>query len=277
MARVLAKLGRDSKLYYSTNIAQTSIAEPETLTWVELDIAHDIEATDEKAQIEMMSRRNNDNAYRPGRRNVGRSITMDYAPGDSVFEAFAALYVSGAEFAIADMDGDIATVGSTGTVLDVKAYSQTRTAGSDDSEQTIACPTLPTGTYRQPFTVGPTTAYAVVDAAVDVTSALAVGNWENVTGSIATLWVDVAMTGVVSAATTYSVEIQVEDSLGGGTYTTVAGGPYVASKASGTTTFDFNVLLAQVSVPIGYKVQLLVDSSGLDSSVGITTTWHNNL
>ena len=153
MARELAKLGRESKFYFSTDIAVTTTAEPETLTWVELDIAHDIEATDEKAQIEMMSRRNDDNSYRPGRRNFGRAINMDYAPGDDVFDAFIALYESGAEFAIADMDGDITTVGSTGVVANVKAYSATRTEGSDDSEQTIACPVMPTGTYRLPFTV----------------------------------------------------------------------------------------------------------------------------
>jgi len=153
MARELALLGRASKIYFSTAIAVETTAEPSTLTWTELDIAHDIEATDEKAQIEMMSRRNDDNSYRPGRRNFGRSITMDKAPGDSVYDAFVALYESGAEFAIADMDGDITTVGMTGIVANVKAYGKTSTAGSDDSEQTIACPLLPTGTYREVYTV----------------------------------------------------------------------------------------------------------------------------
>ena len=153
MARELALLGRASKIYFSADIAVETTAEPGTLTWTEIDIAHDIEATDEKAQIEMNSRRNDDNAYRPGRRNVGRAITMDYAPGDDVYDAFIALYESGAEFAIADMNGDIATVGSTGVVINVKSYSATRTAGSDDSEQTIACPVMPTGTYREPYTV----------------------------------------------------------------------------------------------------------------------------
>ena len=153
MARELALLGRESKYYFSTVPAVTTTAEPETLTWVELDIVHDADKTDDRAQIEMNSRRNDDNAYRGGRRNVNWSLTMDKAPGDDAYDAFIALYESGAEFAFADMGGDIATVGTAGVVMNVKAYSASGTAGSDDSEQTIACPVMPTGSYRLPFVV----------------------------------------------------------------------------------------------------------------------------
>ena len=122
--------------------------------------------------------------------------------------------------------------------------------------------------------VSASTEYEVAQTSIDIATApLAVGTWENETAQVATLLASVEMSSLVAVPAYYTVELQLDDGAGGA-FTTID--TWGESKAVTVTVKDFNILLGQVKVAVGQKVQMLIQSDGADTSVDILTTWTNN-
>lgn len=118
------------------------------------------------------------------------------------------------------------------------------------------------------------TSYLVEQTSIDIATApLAVGTWENETNDVATLHALVEMSSLVTDPAYYTVELQLDDGAGGA-FTTID--TWGESKATTVTVKDFRILLGQVQVAVGQKVQLLIQSDEADTSVDIDTTWTNN-
>ena len=110
-------LGLDSKIYYDVD---GTLA---TATWVELDLARDVNTSGSAAEAEQSDRRTNFVMTCPALLSLETSCTMTYENGDANLTAIRDAFLNRTSILLAVMDGAIATVGTEGYVYYAHVYS----------------------------------------------------------------------------------------------------------------------------------------------------------
>ena len=110
-------LGLDSKLYYDVD-GTLALA-----TWVELDLARDVNTSASAAEAEQSDRRTNFVMTCPALLSLETSATFTYENGDANLTALRDAFINRTSILLAVVDGNIATSGTEGFVYYAHVYS----------------------------------------------------------------------------------------------------------------------------------------------------------
>lgn len=109
----MAKHGFQCKLYYC--LAPLTAADHTGATWIELGIIKDLDYEDTFDKSEDTARANNGKkVYDLGLEDESLSFTLQFRPADVDFQAIRDAKTAREEVAFAEVDDDIATIGTTG-------------------------------------------------------------------------------------------------------------------------------------------------------------------
>lgn len=127
------RLGKDWKLYVSTvALADLDNATIDALTWAEFDIIESVETSNEREEISFKTRENGGQEQTvAGALSSSLDLSWVYKKGDATGKSIEDAVKNGTALAIADLDGDIDTTGTYGTIGNFSALSHSRSEPID--------------------------------------------------------------------------------------------------------------------------------------------------
>ena len=109
------KLGLNCKFYHSDTLLDGDVNTPSTVTWQEISNVKDLTLNLETGEADITTRANNGwRATLATLKDGSIEFEMLWETGDAGFNALKTAWATGAEIALAAMDGDIETAGSEG-------------------------------------------------------------------------------------------------------------------------------------------------------------------
>ncbi|MEX0744243.1 MAG: phage tail tube protein [Phycisphaeraceae bacterium] len=121
------KLGMEAKLYFADALLDGDTVTPGTATWNEIDKVKDVTLNLETAEADMTTRGNNGwRATRATLKDGSIEFEMNWAPGNTAFEAIRDAWLAAGEIPIAAMSGDIDTEGEEGLVANMSVTNFSR-------------------------------------------------------------------------------------------------------------------------------------------------------